>query len=58
MLLFSLVAIFLIGGFGIFYWLSSTAQPGTVVLAVAIAWCAFFIWLLWVARWTAKGDEQ
>jgi hypothetical protein len=52
MLLFSIAATFLIGGFGIFYFLSSTGQPWFVTLLVAIAWCAFFIiWLLLTARW-------
>jgi hypothetical protein len=49
-LLFSLVATFLIGGFGILYFLGGTSQ--FVTLLVAIAWCALFIFLLLTARWS------
>jgi hypothetical protein len=50
MRLFSLVAIFLFGGFGIFYALGSNEQNGLVTLVVALAWCGLFLWLLFSTR--------
>jgi hypothetical protein len=43
--LFSLVAIFLVGGFGLFHVLSKTDQGGLITLLAAIAWCVLFAWL-------------
>jgi len=43
--LFSLVATFLVGGFGLFYFLSKTDQGGLITLLAAIAWCVLFAWL-------------
>ena len=45
MTLFSLVAIYLIGGFGILHGLQSTGLPGYVIALVALAWTALFGWL-------------
>jgi hypothetical protein len=45
--LFSLVAMFLAGGFGLFHILSKTDQGWLIALLAAIAWCALFAWL-WV----------
>lgn len=47
MQLFSLVAMFLVGGFGLFHFLSKTDQGWLITLLVAIAWCVLFAWL-WV----------
>ena len=43
--LFSLVATFLVGGFGLFHFLSKTDQGGLITLLAAIAWCVLFAWL-------------
>jgi hypothetical protein len=43
--LFSLVATFLVGGFGLFHFLSKMDQGGLITLLAAIAWCALFAWL-------------
>jgi len=51
---FSLVVIFLVGGFGFFYALSSTEQSGPVTLIVAVAWCGLFLWLLL----STQSDDQ
>ena len=47
MQLFSLVATFLVGGFGLFHFLSKTEQVWLITLLAAIAWCVLFAWL-WV----------
>jgi hypothetical protein len=47
---FSVVAVFLIGGFGIFFGLSRAAAPWYVTLLVALAWTALLIWLWLVNR--------
>jgi hypothetical protein len=52
--LFSLVATFLVGGYGLFYFLSKTDQGGLITLLAAIAWCVLFAWL-WVT--TLPPDE-
>lgn len=46
MKLFSLVMVFLVGGFGLFSALSRSEQSGLVTLIVAVAWCGLFLWLL------------
>lgn len=50
MTLFSLVTVYLIGGFGIFYVLHSTLQPWYVTMLVAIAWTALLLWLFLANR--------
>lgn len=55
MTLFSLVAVFLIGGFGLFYVLSSTSQSWYITLLAALAWASLFIWM-WVAN--RPSDER
>jgi hypothetical protein len=50
MTLFSLVTVYLIGGFGIFYVLHSTLQPWCVTMLVAIAWTALLLWLFLANR--------
>ncbi len=50
MQLFSLVAMFLAGGFGLFYYLSKTDQGGLITLLAVIAWCVLFAWLWFKAR--------
>ena len=50
MKLFSLVVTFLVGGFGIFFFLSRTEQPWFVTLLVAFMWCALFVWLFLSTR--------
>lgn len=50
MKLFSLVVTFLVGGFGIFFFLSRTEQPWSVTLLVAFMWCALFVWLFLSTR--------
>ena len=52
--LVSLVVTFLVGGFGLFYFLSKTDQGGLITLLAAIAWCVLFAWL-WVK--TRPPDE-
>ena len=52
--LVSLVVAFLVGGFGLFYFLSKTDQGGLITLLAAIAWCVLFAWL-WVT--TRPPDE-
>jgi hypothetical protein len=52
--LVSLVVTFLVGGFGLFYFLSKTDQGGLITLLAAIAWCVLFAWL-WVT--TRPPDE-
>lgn len=42
---FSVVAAFLIGGFGIFYGLSSVSAPWYATLLAAAAWAALCIWM-------------
>ena len=45
--LFSHGATFLVGGFGLFHFLSKTDQGWLITLLAAIAWCVLFAWL-WV----------
>jgi hypothetical protein len=52
--LFSLVATFLVGAFGLFYLLSKKDQGLLITLLAAIAWCVLFAWL-WVK--TRPSDE-
>jgi hypothetical protein len=47
MTLFSLVVVFLVGGFGLFHLLSRADQGGLITSLTAVAWCALFAWL-WV----------
>lgn len=47
---FQRVAIFLVGGFGIFYGLSSASAPWYVTWLAVVAWAALFIWLWLVNR--------
>lgn len=43
--LVSLVVTFLVGGVGLFHFLSKTDQDGLITLLAAIAWCVLFAWL-------------
>lgn len=45
MKLFSLVVVFLFGGFGIFSLLSNYEQGMLTTLLVALAWCGLFLFL-------------
>lgn len=47
---FSLVAVFLIGGYGIFYGLNSVSAPWYVTLLTAVAWAALTLWMLLANR--------
>jgi hypothetical protein len=47
---FSLVAVFLIGGFGIFYGLSSASAPWYAALLAAVAWSALCLWMWLINR--------
>jgi 4-amino-4-deoxy-L-arabinose transferase-like glycosyltransferase len=50
MTLFSLVTVYLIGGFGIFYVAHSTSQPWYVTMLVALAWTVLLLWLFLANR--------
>jgi hypothetical protein len=51
----SVIAFFLIGGFGIFYGLSSASAPGYAVLLSAAAWAALCVWI-WIV--TQQSEDR
>ena len=52
---FSVIALFLLGGFGIFYGLSSVSAPAYAAVLCAVAWAALCVWI-WVA--TQESDDR
>ena len=53
---FSGIALFLVGGFGIFYGLSSVSAPGYAAVLSAAAWAALCVWI-WVATQEESEDR-